>query len=215
MKIEELLHKAVEKLQARGCPFALCGGLVASIYRTDKRATDDVDFVIAAGTSSCQVASDIITGLGFEVGVIRAADLEGGPKFAIKKKNTAQCIVVGRIPSDTNAVGLDILLPGLSWVELAVERAQSNLIDFGFAIIPCITVEDCIVSKLMAFKHKSTRFEDLADIRAIFEAKHELDLPYLIGRMQDFNLPIPEVLWDYAHYLLVRVSKKLRKKRKS
>lgn len=46
MLLSECLEKSVSILQQEGIPFALAGGLAASVYRNEVRVTADVDFVI-------------------------------------------------------------------------------------------------------------------------------------------------------------------------
>ena len=87
--------------------------------------TKDLDFLIFLEAHSEQKAIQIVRSFGLHVNIIRKADLEGGPLFAIKKKNTPAWIIAGRAES---SVGLDFLLPGIPWFERALARAEQNLI---------------------------------------------------------------------------------------
>jgi hypothetical protein len=200
LTLTELLKNVVGELTQRQMPFALAGGLVASLYRQSPRMTNDVDVALFGPEASERTANEIIRSFGMEPHSLRKAQLDGGPLFAIKKKSTPVQIIAGRA-SDADSkpsIGLDLLLPALPWVEDACAHAQSNRVDFGFGPIPCLTVEDLIVSKLYALKNQSTRFTDLDDLKSIFEANHELSLDYLGGRILALKLSLPELILPYA-----------------
>ena len=209
MEVSELLKTVVLKLQQYKIRFGLAGGLVANLYRTEIRATADVDIVIATEKSE-EDARKILGALGYSPRITTQADLSGGPLWDRKKRIGPVCMISGGDPEDKLQVKLDLLLPEIPWVSTAVDRAQHQQIDFGFAKIPCITIEDFILSKLYALRLNHSRFKDLDDLSSIFLSNPELDLPYLIGRMQEFELPLPIELKKQAHYLLERVSRKLR-----
>src|SRR5688572_30628589 len=114
MELSELFRKAVQELRARNIKFALAGGLIASVYRSQARTTTDIDLLIAV-ESADTVAKEIIESFGLQAFVARQAQLEGGPLFAIKKNSTPICIVVGRNPNDQNDAGLDFILPAMPW----------------------------------------------------------------------------------------------------
>jgi hypothetical protein len=107
-------------------------------------------------------------------------------------------MILGRREGDPHAIGIDFILPEMPWFGSAFERSQSNRIDFGFGKIPCLTVEDAILSKLYSFKNDSSRFSDLDDLKSIFLAGHPLDLAYLIGQMRKLDLPIPRPVKEMA-----------------
>ena len=46
MSLLRRLQEAVRQLEKDQIPFALAGGLVASLYRKEPRATADIDFAI-------------------------------------------------------------------------------------------------------------------------------------------------------------------------
>ena len=212
MSIESVLRAAVKYFELKKCQFALAGGIIASIYRSEKRVTADVDIALAFHETPTELAEDVILTLGLKPAKITIADLKGGPLWARKRRNSPNCMVVGRNPDEVEATGIDILLPELCWVTEAVARAQVNQLDLGFGPLPCVTVEDFILAKLDALKDKETRFKDLDDLQSIFLSKCELDLPYLIGRMQKYHLPLPKLLRKEAHYLLVRAARKIKNK---
>lgn len=86
---------------------------------------------------------------------------------------------------------VDVLLPELPWVKVAVERAQANLIDLGFAFVPVITPDDLIVAKCFSVRNSPDRFKDLDDLK-------ELDIDYLREKLATFNLEIPDQVQKYA-----------------
>lgn len=207
MDLEAFFAKVVRMLRKEQVHYALAGGLVASVYRQDARLTKDLDFLLLSETHSLQKATQIIHSLGLKTHVIRKADLEGGPLFAIKKKNTPPYIVAGRGEGSSASIGLDFILPEMPWFANALNRAEQNNIDFGFGKVPCLTVEDVIISKLFSYKNDRSRFNDLDDLKSIFLAKHPLDLAYLAGQMSSLSLNIPEPVQDLAPGVLRLVSK--------
>lgn len=206
MDLQEFFAKVVKTLKKEQVRYALAGGLVASLYRLDERLTKDLDFLLFSESHSLQKATHIIHSLGLKTHVIRKADLEGGPLFAIKKKNTPPYIVAGRGEGDSSSIGLDFILPEMPWFANALNRAEQNNIDFGFGKLPCLTIEDLIISKLFSFKNDKSRFNDLDDLKSVFLAKHPLDLAYLSGQMSNLGLVIPELVQDLAPGVLKLVS---------
>ncbi|MFH1727143.1 MAG: nucleotidyl transferase AbiEii/AbiGii toxin family protein [Pseudomonadota bacterium] len=211
IKFFKLIIKQLDKANVK---YALAGGLVASIYRTDERLTKDLDFLIYSEKNSSDIAIQIIKEFRLKHFVIRKAQLEGGPMFAIKKQSTPPYIISGKPKKDQNQIGLDFILPQMPWFESALLRAQSNMIDFGFALVPCLTVEDIIISKFYSLQNDSKRFKDLDDLKSIFEANHNLDLAYISGQMQKHSFLVPEMIKDLAPQSLVKVSKQILKNMK-
>lgn len=211
MNLVNFFKSVVEKLQNRGVDYALAGGLMASVYRENERATNDLDFLIVAGDNTRAVASSLIEQFGLVPHVIRKADLEGGPLFARKMGKTTPYIIAGRAEKGEHRLGLDFILPEMPWSKKAMERAKYNRIDFGFGPIPCLTKEDIIISKLYSLRNDSTRFNDLDDLKSIFQSGHEIDLIYTCGRMQELKLLVPDVLKDIAPKPMLHISKRIRK----
>jgi hypothetical protein len=215
MDLITLFKKAIQALKSEGSIFAVGGGFAASLYRAQFRVTNDIDLLIYAEDDSLDRAQAIIKGVGLKSGIVRKADLEGGSAFAIKNKSTEPQIVVGRREKDAPGMpGLDFLLPALPWQQRALERAQSNLKDFGFGALPCITVEDVIIAKLYALKNRPDRFKDLDDLQSIFSVNHRLDLAYLGGMMTELSLSLPSGIEKNAPSALGKISKVVRKGRK-
>ena len=210
MDLSTFLKQVTRHLTANNFRYALAGGLVASIYRTEERLTKDLDFLILANTNTLTQAAQIIQKFGLEPNIIHKADLEGGPLFAIKRKNTTPYMIAGREHGNPQAIGLDFILPEMPWFDSALNRAEVNLIDYGFGALPCLTVEDIIIAKFFSFQNNPQRFNDLDDLQSIFNAKHALDLPYLCGQMQKLKIVVPDLIKNIAPHALVLNAKNIR-----
>jgi hypothetical protein len=189
MNLQVFFKKVRAELQKRNISYAMAGGFVASVYRKEPRATEDLDFFFLAKTYEDGVATELIDFFGLKTHIVRKADLEGGPVFAIKNKNTPINMVVGR---SNEKPGLDLILSNIKWSEGIMERAQANKVDFGFGPIPCLTVEDILIAKFYSFANNKTLFKDLDDIQSIFQADNDLDYDYILGRLHELNLWIPK-----------------------
>lgn len=190
MNLHSKMQQAVELFQNRQIRFALAGGLVASLYRNQPRATADIDFAVWLHDDA--IAVGILEVLGLEVHRLRKAQLEGGPAFAIKRENTPVYMLCGRSPGAE--IGVDLILLSVPWVISALDRAQVNSVDFGFGGVPCLTVEDLLLSKLYAVNNQPTRFMDLDDIRSILESEVNVDWVYLRDQVKHLALTIPEAV---------------------
>jgi len=207
MSLEQLFKAAVRELRERNILFAVAGGLAADLYRTEPRLTMDVDLVILTVGNGSQIATSVIKSLGLQAGVARAADLAGGPLFAIRRRDTAPCIVVGRAAGNSFPEGVDLLLPSLPWAKDAVDRAQANQVDFGFGPVPALTLEDLILSKLYCLMASPVRAKDLDDLQSVFSARHEMDLPYVAGQMQRFKIIIPKTAKAFLPKQILQLSR--------
>ena len=192
LEIDQLLAAAAEYLRTRDVCYAVAGGIAASLYRDEVRATQDIDLLVE--TNQQAVVRQMMEHFGQQVSLVRQAQLEGGPLFAIKRKSTPVWMMAGRQPQQPNSVGLDCLLDRFPWGRDALGRAQANRVDFGVTVAPVLTVEDVIIAKLMAISYRSDRFKDLDDLQAIFRASVECDYGYLCGRLRALALTIPEAL---------------------
>lgn len=208
MDFREFFAAVVKALKKEKVRYALAGGLVASLYRLEERLTKDLDFLILSESGSHRKAMQIISTFGLKPNVIRKADLEGGPLFAIRRKNTPPWIVAGRAEGDSSRIGLDFILPDMPWFTNALTRAEQNNIDFGFGKIPCLTVEDLIIAKLFSLKNDQTRFADLDDLKSIFLSQRPLDLDYMSGQIQRLGLVVPPPLKEVAPKSIQLVSRK-------
>ena len=189
LTIKEQLQRAVEKLEERGIVYALAGGVAASIYG-EERLTKNVDFVIGGKDKLSAIGKAILEELDLKASVVRQADLDGGPLFAIKRKNTEEMIIIGRDPQKQDP-GVDFLLPTNRWAPQALSRAQQNAIDFEFRKIPTLTVEDVVICKMLS-GHKEDREQDIIDLRNIFRGNHDLDFSYVTARMKEFGATVPK-----------------------
>lgn len=189
MKLFDDLKIACNELaQWPGC-WALCGGVAAAIYRDIPRFTADIDFVIAdhPDKPAKDIAEQVTRTLSLKPIAGFITD-EGGRLIS------GQALVMGRRDTTSRYVGIDFLLPVLPWIPGAVLRAQSNLLDFGFAKLPTITVEDLLVAKLYAFQGTPSRVTDLDDIRSILQAQTGIDMSYIRSQMTLLSLhSIPEI----------------------
>lgn len=214
MSLKALFKSAVAELRKRDIPFAVAGGFAADLYRLEPRLTMDVDLVILVGSDAVDTASDVIRSLGLRPGVVREADLAGGPMFAIKRKSTKPCMVVGRRKDTSSGEGVDLLLPEIPWAKQAVLRAQDNQVDFGFGDVPALTVEDVVIAKLYEIQAPDLRAKDLDDLQSIFAAKQTVNIPYLAGQMSRLALKIPDKARPLIPELLRALDKDNRRAKK-
>jgi hypothetical protein len=211
MSLDILFQSAVVELRRRHVLFAVAGGFAADLYRGEIRLTMDVDLVVLAESGGAEMAIAVIEALGLKAGVARQADLAGGPLFAIRRRNTERCMIVGRQAGATSGEGVDILLPAIPWVKDAVQRAQANEVDFGFGPVPALTLEDVILSKLYCLKAAQLRAKDLDDLQSIFAAGHEVDIPYLAGQMQRFGITVPSIAEPFLPDIVLKLSRAVRR----
>lgn len=211
----ELLTGTVESLQREGVLFAVAGGVAANTYRSNFRITGDIDFAILTDSNQAEpTARAIIEKFGFEATSLREAQLAGGPLFAIRNQSTPYHVVVGRIPDGPNEVGLDILLPQIPWVPEAVRRAQKNLVEvLGSSPLPVLTVEDVIISKLIAYNNRPTRGKDLEDLGEIISPNRSLDNAYLAKQVKAYGLKVPDRIYQNLHFTVQRAARKQMLKR--
>jgi hypothetical protein len=207
MSLEQLFKSAVRELRERRVLFAVAGGLAADLYRNEPRLTMDVDLVILTEGSGTETAISVVEALGLHAGIARAADLAGGPPFAIRRRNTEPRMVIGRSTGKSSLEGVDILLPSIPWARPAVERAQSNQVDFGFGPVPALTLEDIILAKLYSLMATPLRAKDLDDLQSIFSSLPGLDLPYLAGQMQRIKITIPKAAKAFLPKPILQLSR--------
>lgn len=215
MQLEALFRSAVDEIRARDLRFAVAGGFAAALYRREPRLTMDVDLAILTETGDVDTAVAIIESIGLKPGVAHQADLAGGPLFAIKRRNTTPCMVVGRPPGGADREGVDLLLPAIPWTVQAVIRAQSNEVNFGFGPVPALTLEDVILSKLYALTAAPLRAKDLDDLQSIFEAGHAPDIPYLAGQMQRLDISVPKAAVPFLSKSLVALARDVKRAQRS
>lgn len=187
MKLFQDLKRVISHLEKfPGC-WGICGGIAAAIYRDTPRFTGDIDFMIShfGEYSAEEIAHGVIQSMGFKPIAGWVTDEKG-------KVIESQALVIGRVDNNEKYVGIDFLLPVLPWIQEAVERAQLNLLDYGFARIPTITVEDIFISKLFAYQGTPTRHNDLDDVQSILRTSPDLDRQYLLDRLKKYQIVIPD-----------------------
>jgi len=188
------LRKAVSIFEALPCKYCLIGGHAASLYRSQERLTKDVDFALLADTPllSRELAERAIELIGLRpmLGFIPASPKE--------QRRKAICMVTSVATNAQSKGVIDILLPELPWIARAVERAQSNKIDLGFKLVPVITPEDLILAKCYALRNSPDRFQDLDDIKEIFNSMDDLDTGYLKNSLVQHKLTIPKLVRKFA-----------------
>lgn len=196
----KLLEEIVFYLAKHEANFALAGGLAASLYRTKPRLTNDVDIALVLGSekTSKEFARKIFKEAGYKVslGWITSND---------KRNVKPISLVIGQPSKNDLESSVDFILPNLPWVERAVKRAADNIIDFGFAKIPTLTPEDLIIAKAFALELDPSRFQDLDDIKSIFQAKNELDYAYLLAEFERHELRLAKALREHVPKALSRL----------
>ncbi len=191
LKALKLMVKALNK---EPCAYCLVGGHAASLYRVQERFTKDVDFALVADLekNSRAVAERSIKAVGL------TPIIELIPMGKQEPPRRSICMITS-MPLANEVTGMiDVLLPELPWVKVAVERAQANLIDLGFAFVPVITPEDLIVAKCFSVRNSPDRFQDLDDLKELLGHVKELDIDYLREKLATFSLEIPDQVQKYA-----------------
>ena len=204
-------------LREQGILFGLAGGIVADQYRGEPRATEDIDVLVAIGANEAARAAELVQSLGYAPVVVTKAMLEGDVRFRRKSSSSPAQIVVGR--DRAKPYGVDLLLLSLPWAGVALERSQHNLIEVGgVGRVPCLTVEDLIISKLFAIKNSAERrFKkpDIPDIALMLEHNPDVDLNYLSDVMTMLELILPKGVEQEAAPLIARISRKMRRKNRT
>lgn len=208
MDLLEQASRLIERLKKEKLKFALAGGLASSTYRKNKRTTDDLDFLIYSESGTEARAREILTDFGLEIREARKANLEGGPRHAIKRKSSPLYILIGR---KEGLVGIDFILPDMPWFQRALERAQSNQLKFGNLNLPCLSVEDVLIAKFYSLSNDSTRFSDADDIKAIFESQPNIDMGYMVSQMLELTIGVPLSVEKLVPLQILKASKKMRK----
>ncbi|MBN8555133.1 MAG: nucleotidyl transferase AbiEii/AbiGii toxin family protein [Deltaproteobacteria bacterium] len=208
MNLFQQLKNVVERLQREKVKFALAGGLATSTYRAEKRTTEDLDLLIYAPLQSEAIARKILTDLNLDIREARKANLQGGPRHAMRRGSSPLCILVGRKDGE---IGVDFILPDMPWFESALERAQQNIIELGHVNLPAITVEDVILAKFFSLSNDSSRFKDADDIKSIFQVNHSFDFEYLTLQMKKLEQIVPPSVEKIVPHILLKTSKKVRK----
>lgn len=208
MNLLSELKRIIGILRSEHIPFALTGGIAATLYRFNVRTTQDIDFLVALESKQYGKIKHILKSLSYEVLELRKADLEGSPKHAQKNKSTPIYMLCGR---KKNFFGIDFLLPEFKWFKFAFENAQKNIQCIGDIEFPCITREDLMISKLYALANNATRFSDADDLKELFG--QNFDEVEVIEKMEYLGLEIPLALHTVTPKNLLKMSKKIKKRK--
>ncbi len=210
MNLIQRLETVATLLTSKKVYFALAGGLATSIYRKEKRTTENLDFLIYRENQSEKIARTILSELNLEVREARKANLEGGPVHAIKRNSSPIYILVGRKDGE---IGVDFILPEMPWSKQALERAQSNLTTFNIIDLklPCLTVEDILIAKFYSLGNDSSRHKDADDIQSIFKNDNPIDFSYLTAQMMALDLCVPRAAEKSVPAILLKTSKTIRR----
>lgn len=203
MSLIKLLREVTEILDANNHDYAVVGGLAASVYRKKLRLTNDIDIALSASNveQAKEIACDVIKQLNYHVGYGWISDDE-------QRLDKAIALVIGKKNKNSEGDSVDFLLPVLPWVNEAVSRAQDNCLDFGFAKLPTVTPEDLILAKVFALSMNQERYTDYDDIKEMFKGDNQLDLAYLVSKLEGLKLTIPKELLKYAPDALKRMDRR-------
>ena len=188
MRIFEQLKRVTHLLQQYPGQWAVCGGVAASIYRTAPRFTNDIDVALVDSQriSAFDLASQVMQALGYQPMRGFIPDIRDGERQILG-------LIAGREGNDPRFVGIDLLLPVQFWIPKAVELAQRNVIDYGFASLPTITPESLLIAKITAVRSSPSRYQDLDDITDILGSL-QIDKGYVVHELCVNNVEIPEAL---------------------
>jgi hypothetical protein len=190
MRIFNELKRVTKHLRTKPACWAVCGGIAASLYRDLPRFTADIDIAIidTPELAAKEFAWAVLSEMGYQPKVGFVPDPAGG-----RKQRAA--LICAREDSTQMFSGIDFLLPVFPWVPDAVARAQSNVIDYGFAALPTITEEDLLVAKITAMRD-SVRPQDEDDVRSVLRHSKGLDGNYVQRQCKRFETPIPKWISD-------------------
>jgi hypothetical protein len=156
--LEATLSDAVEFLENEGVPYALVGGLAASI-RGQNRTTADVDMIIAVDVNRALALIDELSDSKF-------APLFSGVHEVVQKA------FILPIHHRETGVKVDLALGMSGFEQQAIKRA--SYVTIGDCQVMVLLAEDLVVMKVLA-----GRPQDDADVRGIMIAQKEtLDWKY-------------------------------------
>jgi hypothetical protein len=180
----EFLRLVGKPLTKGDFSFAVCGGIASSVYRTNFRTTNDIDFTLSFPEEKREISEK-----EFAINFLQSLGIKNylgwSPGIATKDDSNL-FLVVGEL--GIFLPNIDFILPNLPWVRQAVERAQNNLIDFGFGDIPTFTPEDLIISKAFSLSIEPARVQDQSDIDSILAGKAIRDFAYLEENLRKLGL---------------------------
>lgn len=199
LKLLSLLVPHLERFKGQ---YAVAGGLAASLYRERPRLTNDIDIALDTGGSdkSKSAAMSLLKELQLKpsLGWIAGGSAALGSPIAL---------VIGHAEGDEYGASIDFLLPAFPWLAPALSRAQENMIDFGFAVLPTLTPEDLIIAKAFALSLEPNRFQDLDDLQSIFSNEQDLDRLFLVRELERLKLSLPTQLASILPLSLKRLAR--------
>lgn len=182
MRLFVELKRVAQAMAAYPSQWAVCGGIAASIYREKARFTDDIDFAL--------IDSDKISAFDLGTKIIQELGYKEYRGFIPSKNGQVFALLCARSGSDERFVGLDFILPVEFWVKDAVLYAQSNLIDFGFAMLPTITPECLLVAKIHSLSCSPERLQDLDDIQELIKMSN-INIDFVRRQLSTYSVTIP------------------------
>jgi hypothetical protein len=160
-RLIEALRQAHEVLDSVGVGHALLGGMAANLYRRQARATQDVDFAVAANAAET-------------LAVVEAFRRAGWQPEVRSNKTEGLRLLHADLPR------IDILVADTDFERAAIARAARLTVDDVELLI--VTPEDLIVYKLIA-----GRARDYEAVAAMIDALKTIDEGYVTGWLEQFG----------------------------
>lgn len=176
------LGAVAEWLDATATPGAIIGGVAASILGRP-RLTEDIDVLVLLEPDEWPAFLAAGRRFGF---VPRTDD-------ALDFARTSRVLLVAHQPSE---LPIDVVLGAMPLEEEIVHGASST--EIAGVTFPLSSPESIVVMKAIA-----QRPRDIADIEGILEAREDLDLDWIRGRLADFDraLDRTELLAEFNRVL--------------
>ena len=149
------IHAASDWLRSAGVPYAVVGGVAASLHGTP-RVTKDVDLVALAEENTWSTLIESARLQGIEPRIKEPLD------FA----RTTRVLLLVHKPSE---IEIDVSFGMLPFEHEIIDRAEKRQVKR--VSFPLATAEDIVVMKALALRPR-----DIADIEGIVDAVPDLDL---------------------------------------
>jgi hypothetical protein len=192
MPLFQHLRSAIDLLKPWQGYYAICGGIAACLYRETPRFTGDIDIALIDPPQhrARDIAQEILLKLGFDPKLGFVADQHG-------RLIEEVALVAGREEKPGAYAGIDLIMPVLPWISAAVERAQHNLLNYGFAEVATVIPEDLIIAKLFAYQGTPDRKHDLDDMLSILKFRKDLDLRLITELITLYQLRVPREIAEF------------------
>ena len=155
--LSETLRRVKELLESRGLPYAVIGGIAATV-RSPVRVTEDVDVVVGCELEDAMFILEDLTRDG--------PDSERFEPAFDRVEELIRTAFLRPIVDRESGIRADICVGLTAFERQAVAWATPDVL--GGLIIPVITAEDLLVMKLLADRPK-----DQQDIEGIVETADE------------------------------------------